>query len=150
MTAQIVQQPAVEREKPAMNASSTAPAAGSAKAPQTEAPAHSKRPRVIVAGALLVAGLAGFGLWDFFFAGPSVEPGVISVSGRIEGDDSAVAAKTSGRIREITVREGDHIEDGRVIATSTISRSAPASSRPRPPCGRPRLASSSHATRSPC
>jgi HlyD family secretion protein len=117
MTAQIVQQPAVEREKPAMNGSSTAPAAGSAKAPQTEAPARSKRPRVIVAGALLVAGLAGFGLWHFFFAGPSVEPGVIAVSGRIEGDDSAVAAKTSGRIREITVREGDHIEAGRVIAT---------------------------------
>src|SRR5262249_45157688 len=36
---------------------------------------------------------------------------------RIEGDDSAVAAKTSGRIREITVREGDHVQAGQVIAT---------------------------------
>jgi hypothetical protein len=96
MTAQIVQQPAVEREKPAMNGSSTAPAAGSAKAPQTEAPARSKRPRVIVAGALLVAGLAGFGLWHFFFAGPSVEPGVIALSGRIEGDASARAIASAG------------------------------------------------------
>lgn len=116
MTAQIVHQPVVEREKPATNGSA-APTPSSAKAPQTEAPARSKRPRVIVAGGLLVAGLAGFGLWHFFFAGPSAEPGVIAVSGRIEGDDSAVAAKTSGRIREITVREGDHIEAGRVIAT---------------------------------
>jgi HlyD family secretion protein len=43
--------------------------------------------------------------------------GVIAVSGWIEGDDSAVAAKTSGRIREVTVREGDHVTAGRVIAT---------------------------------
>jgi hypothetical protein len=89
MTAQIVHQPAVEREKPATNGSA-APTPSSAKAPQTEAPARSKRPRVIVAGGLLVAGLAGFGLWHFFFAGPSVEPGVIAVSGRIS-DRSASA-----------------------------------------------------------
>jgi HlyD family secretion protein len=38
------------------------------------------------------------------------------VSGRIEGDDAAVAAKTAGRIREITVREGDRLEAGQVIA----------------------------------
>jgi HlyD family secretion protein len=38
------------------------------------------------------------------------------VSGRIEGDDSAVAAKLAGRIREITVREGDHVEAGQVLA----------------------------------
>src|SRR5207249_11222886 len=42
--------------------------------------------------------------------------GVMAGSGRVEGDDSAVAAKTSGRIREITVREGDRIEAGQVIA----------------------------------
>src|SRR5262249_62215470 len=47
---------------------------------------------------------------------PAVPRGVIAVSGRIEGDDSAVAAKTSGRIREITVREGDQVEAGQVIA----------------------------------
>ena len=71
----------------------------------------------MIGSALLVAGLAGFGVWHFFLAGPSVEPGVIAVSGRIEGDDSAVAAKTSGRIREVTVREGDHVTAGQVIAT---------------------------------
>jgi HlyD family secretion protein len=41
---------------------------------------------------------------------------VLAVSGRIEGDDAAIAAKTAGRIREITVREGDQVEAGQVIA----------------------------------
>jgi multidrug efflux pump subunit AcrA (membrane-fusion protein) len=56
-------------------------------------------------------------VWHFFLAGPEGQPGAIAVRGRIEGDDSAVAAKTSGRIREITVREGDRIEAGQVIAS---------------------------------
>jgi HlyD family secretion protein len=41
---------------------------------------------------------------------------LIEVSGRVEADDSAVAAKTSGRIREITVREGDSVTAGQTIA----------------------------------
>jgi hypothetical protein len=56
---------------------------------------------VLIGGGLLIAGLAVFGVWRVLFAGPSIPPGVIAVSGRIEGDDSAVGAKTSGRIREI-------------------------------------------------
>jgi membrane fusion protein YbhG len=73
------------------------------------------RPLAIVV-ALALLGLGGFALWRFFLAGPDVPPGVIAVSGRIEGDDAAVAAKTSGRIRELTVREGDRVEAGQVIA----------------------------------
>ena len=73
-----------------------------------------RRRRAIVA--LVVLGLAGFAVWRFVLARPGVPPGVIAVSGRIEGDDSAVAAKTSGRIREMTVREGDQVEAGQVIA----------------------------------
>jgi HlyD family secretion protein len=49
-------------------------------------------------------------------APPAVPPGVIAVSGRIEGDDAAVAAKISGRIREIAVREGDQVQAGQVLA----------------------------------
>lgn len=41
---------------------------------------------------------------------------VIQVSGRIESDDSAVAAKVAGRIHEITVREGDQVKTGQVLA----------------------------------
>src|SRR5437773_7427864 len=60
--------------------------------------------------------LVVFAVWRLFLAPSAVPPDVIAVSGRIEGDDSAVATKTSGRIREITVREGDRVEAGQVIA----------------------------------
>jgi HlyD family secretion protein len=74
-----------------------------------------KRRRVAIVLVLLVA-LAAFAVWRFVLRPPAVPPGVIAVSGRIEGDDSAIAAKTSGRIREITVREGDQVQAGQVIA----------------------------------
>jgi len=76
----------------------------------------SARRRRVALVAVIVLAVAGFALWRFVLARPSLPPGVIAVSGRIEGDDSAVAAKTSGRIREIRVREGDPVEAGQVIA----------------------------------
>jgi membrane fusion protein YbhG len=74
-----------------------------------------RRPLVIVA-LLAGLGLASFAGWRLFLATPALPPGVLPVSGRIESDDAAVAAKTSGRIRQITVREGDRVEAGHVIA----------------------------------
>jgi HlyD family secretion protein len=71
----------------------------------------------MVIGLLLVLGVAGLALWRFVLAPPALRANVIAVSGRIEGDDSAVAAKTTGRIRELTVREGDRVEAGQVLAT---------------------------------
>jgi len=65
---------------------------------------------------VLILGAAGFALWRVVLARSAVSPGLIAVSGRIEGDDSAVAAKTSGRIRQLSVREGDRVEAGQVIA----------------------------------
>ncbi|HWW75033.1 MAG TPA: efflux RND transporter periplasmic adaptor subunit [Pyrinomonadaceae bacterium] len=65
---------------------------------------------------LAVVAAAAFVGWRYFFGGPAAPANVIQVSGRIEGDDAVVASKTSGRIREITVREGDEVKAGQVIA----------------------------------
>jgi HlyD family secretion protein len=82
----------------------------------TPPPTSRRRRPLVVVVVLVVLALAGGVTWRLFFAGSGLPPGVIGVSGRIEGDDAAVGAKISGRIREITVREGDHVEAGHVIA----------------------------------
>src|SRR5258708_7635012 len=65
---------------------------------------------------LVVLGGAGVLFWGFFIRGNSAPKNILAVSGRIESDDSAVAAKSAGRIRQITVREGDKVTAGQVIA----------------------------------
>jgi len=65
---------------------------------------------------IIIAGLAGGAIWFFFLRSPKKDPNLIKLSGRIEGDDAAVAAKASGRLKEITVREGDQVKAGQVIA----------------------------------
>jgi HlyD family secretion protein len=66
---------------------------------------------------LVVIAIAGLLLWFLILKPKNYSDAVISVSGRIEGDDAAVAAKTAGRIHEITVREGDAVKAGQVLAT---------------------------------
>lgn len=66
---------------------------------------------------VLILSLIGVLIWYFFVRVPSIPANLFEVSGRIETDDSAVAAKTSGRIKEITVREGDRVTAGQLIAT---------------------------------
>src|SRR5260370_9994119 len=70
-----------------------------------------------VAPFIAVAALAIVGLvvWRLFLV-PSTPPSVVELTGRVEGDDSAVAAKVAGRILEIRVREGDDLKAGDVIA----------------------------------
>jgi HlyD family secretion protein len=68
---------------------------------------------VLIVGVLLIV---GFITWWFFLRHSSTPQGIITLSGRIESDSASVAAKTSGRIREMTVREGDQVEAGQVIA----------------------------------
>src|SRR5437660_11137511 len=65
---------------------------------------------------LAIIAIAIFLLWWFFIRQPPIPHNIIQLSGRIEGDDSTVAAKNSGRIREIRVREGDSVKAGDVIA----------------------------------
>src|ERR1700722_10327290 len=88
------------------------PASGAA------APAENKAPNSRIRRILLVAGVivAALVIWKIFFATPNLPASIIALSGRIEGDDSAVAPKTNGKILEITVREGDTVTAGQVIA----------------------------------
>src|SRR5262249_42977422 len=72
----------------------------------------------IVRRMIVIAIVAGAGvlLWWLFLRPRPVPSNIVEVSGRIESDDSAVAAKVAGRIREISVREGDQVKAGQVIA----------------------------------
>ena len=80
-----------------------------------EPPAKRRRrlsPLLIVL--ILVA--AAFGAWELYFSRPEPPANVVTLSGRIEGDDSAVSPRTTGRILEIRYREGDTVKAGDVIA----------------------------------
>jgi HlyD family secretion protein len=81
-------------------------------------PTEERPPRSRVVRILLVAGvvMAVLLIWKIFFATPRLPDSIVALSGRIEGDDSAVAPKTSGKILEITVREGDSVTAGQIIA----------------------------------
>ncbi len=96
-----------------------APARERAESPAArtpEAAATRRRRPLVLLGLLFVLTLGAVAMWRLILAPPALPPGIIAVSGRIEGDDAAVAAKLAGRIREITVREGDRVEAGQVIA----------------------------------
>ena len=82
-------------------------------APQADAkPKKKPNPLILI----IILAVVGVVIWRVFFAGPSVPPGIVALSGRIEGDDSAVAPKTTGRVLEVRVREGDQVNAGDVIA----------------------------------
>src|ERR1035438_10370292 len=86
------------------------------------APAEAKPPRsmarriIVSLFVILILAAIGFGVWSVFFYTPPMSPNIVPLSGRIEGDDSAVSPKTSGRILEIRVREGDSVSTGDIIA----------------------------------
>src|SRR5438874_5801116 len=65
---------------------------------------------------LLILIGVGIGIWRFTAASSKVPDSVLTLSGRIEGDDSAIAPKMSGRIAEIRFREGDSLKAGDTIA----------------------------------
>jgi HlyD family secretion protein len=87
------------------------------KPPQNSGPAQPK-PRSRAVPLIIVAVLAGvaFLVWRLFFFSAATPENIVTLSGRIEGDDSAVAPKTSGRILEVRMREGDTVKAGDVIA----------------------------------
>ena len=99
--------PAAELRTPPAPPRDAAPAAPDNKAPQSRV-----RRILLIVGIVIVAVV----IWKIFFAAPNLPASIIALSGRIEGDDSAVAPKTSGKILEVTVREGDTVNAGQVIA----------------------------------
>jgi HlyD family secretion protein len=81
---------------------------------------NSPRPRrtIVVAAVAVVALAAGaYIVWTVFFARPALPDSIVTLSGRIEGDDSAISPRSTGRILEIRFREGDAVRAGDVIAT---------------------------------
>jgi HlyD family secretion protein len=88
--------------------------------PQDAAPApvapSSRRKFILIGLAAIVVLVAAYFVWSAFFAAPKIPDSIVVLSGRIEGDDSAIAPKTSGRIVELRVREGDSVKAGDIIA----------------------------------
>lgn len=74
------------------------------------------RRRLVVTGVVLTLAIAAFAIWKIFFAAAQQPANVVFLSGRIEGDDSAVAAKVAGRLVSVSFREGDSVKEGEVIA----------------------------------
>ncbi len=76
---------------------------------------QKKRSKFLVIPLILLV-VGGFVVWYFVLRQTDVPANIIEVSGRIESDGATVAPKTSGKIKEITVREGDQVKFGQVIA----------------------------------
>jgi|SRR5579883_21459 len=76
-------------------------------------PNPSRKALPVVLIILIVAGLL---VWRFAFQKPQTDETIVFLSGRIEGDDSAIGPKTSGRIADIRFREGDTVKAGDTIA----------------------------------
>jgi HlyD family secretion protein len=85
--------------------------------PEPIVPVRAGAPRKIVWLVVsLVLAVGAVAIWRVYFAASGLPDNIITLSGRIEGDDSAVAAKTSGRILDIRIREGDTVKSGETIA----------------------------------
>jgi HlyD family secretion protein len=100
--------PGASPQQPAL-----APAPEAEPAPGAAQARRRRIQRIAIVAAIL---LVGFLIWRFVLRGPDIPDTVVALSGRIEGDDSAIASKTSGRILDVRFREGDHVNQGDVIA----------------------------------
>jgi len=101
-----------EQETAPKTAAPTKAAAPPAARPTSPRPRRKVLPLIVV-----VLAVAAFFIWRGYFANPKIPDSIVTVSGRIEGDDSAVSPKTTGRIIEIRVREGDTVKAGDTIAS---------------------------------
>ena len=90
------------------------------EAPATPPPTGRRRRKTkgsLILVVLVVAAIA-LVVWYFFIRRPALKgaENLVVVPGRIAGDEATVSAKIAGRVREISVREGDSVRAGDVIA----------------------------------
>jgi HlyD family secretion protein len=77
------------------------------------------RKTLLAAGVLLIFGAIGWGAWTLTRPqGPGA--GFVSGNGRIEATEIDIATKYPGRIVEISVREGDFVHAGQVLAQMQV------------------------------
>jgi len=71
-------------------------------------------PRLLIPISLVLmgGGLIGY----FWFRAPTLPEGELEISGRIEGYETDIGAKVTGRVEAVAVREGDRVRKGQVIA----------------------------------
>jgi len=69
------------------------------------------KPLLLVPIGLAIAGI-GYGIWRLM---PHPEPTALHLSGRLEGYETDIGAKTGGRVNFIAVREGDEVKKGQVL-----------------------------------
>src|SRR3569832_827750 len=81
-------------------------------------PRSNRRNRMIIAGVLLVAGVAA--AW-ILFSGSKLPPGFAGGNGRLEANQVYVATKYAGRVLEVLFNEGDTVDAGQVVARMDTS-----------------------------
>jgi len=69
-----------------------------------------------IALACVALAAGGYGVHAYLGRAAALPDGLIQANGRIEGDRISVASKLPGRIAELTVRDGDAVSAGQVIA----------------------------------
>lgn len=88
------------------------PSLGNTPPPASPKTTRLRKLRILIPlGLLLIA--VGFGVRSWL-ARPSDDE--LQLSGRIEGYETDLGAKSGGRVESVTVREGDRVQQGQVIA----------------------------------
>jgi HlyD family secretion protein len=75
-----------------------------------------RRTKLLIPILLIVLGAGVYFGYKRFLAPAPLPSNVLTMTGRIEGDDAAIAAKAPGRILELLVREGDEVHAGDLLA----------------------------------
>jgi HlyD family secretion protein len=70
---------------------------------------------------ILAAGAAGFYLWQNK-SNAALPAGIIRGNGRIEAVEIDISTKSPGRLKDISVKEGDFVRSGQIVAQMDVSQ----------------------------